>query len=38
MIIQLKYSHDSLNTVVILAPSREFFSAISSQFPLTFTE
>ena len=27
MFLRLKYFHDSLNTVVILAPGREFFSA-----------
>ena len=27
MIMQLKYFHDSLNFVVIVAPGREFFSA-----------
>ena len=26
MIMQLKYFHDNLNIVVILAPGREFFS------------
>ena len=38
MIIRLKYFHDSLNIVVILAPDYEFFSAKCVQFPLTFTE
>ena len=38
MIIRLKYFHDSLNIVVILAPGREFFSPKSAQFLLTFTE
>ena len=38
MIIQLKYFHDSLNIVVILAPDREFFSAKCVRFPLTFME
>ena len=38
MIIQLKYFHDSLNIVVILALGREFFSAKCVQFPLTFAE
>ena len=36
MIMQLKYLHDSLNIVVILAPGREFFSVKCAQFPLTF--
>ena len=30
--------YDIINIVVILAPSREFFSANCDQFPLTFTE
>ena len=37
MIITLKYFHDSLNIVVVLAPGREFLSAKRAQFPLTFT-
>ena len=36
MIIQLKYFHDSLNIVEILAPDREFFSAKYVQLPLIF--
>ena len=38
MLIRLKYFHDSLNIVVILAPGCEFFSAKCVEFPLTFTE
>ena len=38
MIIPLKYFHDNLNIVVILAPGCEFFTAKCIQFPLTFTE
>ena len=38
MITRLKYFYDTLNTVVILAPGRELFSAKCTQFPLTFTE
>ena len=38
MIIRLKYFHDSLNIVVILAPGREFCSVKCVQFPLTFIE
>ena len=38
MIIRLKYFHDSIIIVVILAPGREFFSAKYVPFPLTFTE
>ena len=38
MIIGLKYFHDNLNIVVILAPGREFFSVKYVQFPLTFIE
>ena len=38
MVIRLKYFHDSLNIVVILAPGPELFLAKSAQFPLTFTE
>ena len=38
MIIRLKYFHDSLNIVVILAPGREFSSAKGAQFSLVFTE
>ena len=34
MIIRLKYFHDNLNIVVILAPGREFFTAKCAQFPL----
>ena len=37
-ITRLKYFYDTLNTVVILAPSRELLSAKCDQFPLTFTE
>ena len=37
MTIKLKYFHDSLHIVVILAPGQEFFSAKCAQFPLTFT-
>ena len=36
MIKQLKYFHDSLSLVVILAPGCEFFSAKCAQFPLAF--
>ena len=36
--MQLKYFHDGLNIVLILAPGYELFSAIYVQFPLTFTE
>ena len=36
--MRLKYYHDSLNNVLILAPGREFSCAKSVQFPLTFTE
>ena len=36
MIIQLKYFHDRLNIVGILAPGREFFSGQRARFPLTF--
>ena len=32
MMRQLKYLHDSLNIVVILAPAHEFFSAKYAQF------
>ena len=35
MTIQLKCFHDSLNIVVILAPSHDFFDAKSAQFTLT---
>ena len=38
MIIRFKHFHDSLNIELILAPSCEFFSAKSHQFPLTFTK
>ena len=38
MIIQLKYFHDSLNMIVILAPVREFFYVKCSQFSLAFKE
>ena len=38
MIMRLKYFHDSLNIVVILAPGREFLSDKCAQFSLTFTE
>ena len=38
MIILLKYFHDSLNIVVILAPVREFFYVKWTQFSLTFQE
>ena len=34
----IKYFHDSLIIVVILAPGHEFFYAKCVQFPLTFTE
>ena len=37
MTIRLKYFHDSLNIVVILAPAGELFSAKYAEFPLTFT-
>ena len=36
--IQLKYFHDSLNIVVILAPGCESFSTKCVQLPLKFTE
>ena len=35
MIIQLKYFHDILNIVMILAPGREYSSVEYAQFPLT---
>ena len=38
MIIRLKYFHDSLSIVVIIATGREFFSAKCAQFLLTFAE
>ena len=38
MTIRLKYFHDSLNIVVIVAPGCEFFSVKCGQVPLTFTE
>ena len=38
MRIQLKYFHDSLNIVVILAPGCEFFSTKCAHFPLIFME
>ena len=38
MIIRLKYSHDGLSFILILAPGHEFFPAKYVQFPLTFTE
>ena len=38
MIKRFKHFHDSLNTVLILAPGREFFYAKCVQFPLTFME
>ena len=38
MIIGLKHFHNSLKTVVVLAPVREFFPAKYAQFPLRFTE
>ena len=34
----LKYFHDSLNVVVILAPGPEFFCHKCALFPLSFTE
>ena len=34
----IKYFHDSLNIVLILAPGCEFFWAKCVQFLLTFTE
>ena len=34
----MKYLHDSLNIVTILAPALEFFSAKCDQFPITFAE
>ena len=37
-IIRLKYSHNILNIVVILARGHEFFCAKYVQFPLTSTE
>ena len=37
MIIRLKYFHDDLNTVVIIALGREFYSAKCAQVLLTFT-
>ena len=36
MTTQLKYFHDSLNIVVVLALGREFFFAKCTQFHLTF--
>ena len=38
MIIRLKHFHDSLNTVVILTPGHEFFSAKCAQLSLALTE
>ena len=38
MIIRLKYFHDNLEIVVILASGCEFFSAKCAQFPVKFTE
>ena len=38
MIIGLKHFQNSLKTVVVLAPVREFFPAKYAQFPLRFTE
>ena len=38
MITQLKYFHDSVSTVAILAPRREILSAKCVQFFLTFTK
>ena len=37
MIIRLKYFHDDLNTVVIIALGREFYSTKCAQVLLTFT-
>ena len=37
MIIGLKYFHESLNIIGILAPGCEFFPAKYAQFPLTFS-
>ena len=38
MIIRLKYFHDSVNTVAILAASREILSTKCVQFFLTVTK
>ena len=38
MMIRLKYFHDNLNIVVILAPGCEFFTARGVQFPVTIME
>ena len=38
MKIRLKYFHDTLKIVVILAPGSKFFSAKCVQFSLTFME
>ena len=38
MVMPLKYFHDRLNIVVILAFARKFFSAKCVRFPLTFTK
>ena len=38
MIRSLKYYHDNLNIVVILALGRDFFSAKSAKFLLIFTK
>ena len=38
MFIQLNYFHDSVNTVAILAPSREILSAKCVQFFFKFTK
>ena len=36
--MRLKYFHDNLNIVVILAPGLEVFSAKFAQFPSAFQE
>ena len=38
MTLRLKYFHDSLNIVAILASGCEFFSAKCVEFPLIFKE
>ena len=38
MAVRLKYFHDSLNIVGVLAPDHEFFCSKYAQFSLTFTE
>ena len=38
MIIQFKHFNDTLNSVFILTPDCEFFSAKCAQLPFIFTE